>query len=50
MIHLKDTVSLLTGAAGGLGYASARKLSELGAKVVIADIDESERAQQQRLW
>src|SRR5438552_3190340 len=32
-------VSLVTGAASGIGRASARAFAEAGAKVVVADID-----------
>jgi NAD(P)-dependent dehydrogenase (short-subunit alcohol dehydrogenase family) len=33
-------VALVTGAAGGIGSATARKFAAAGAKVVVADIDE----------
>jgi NAD(P)-dependent dehydrogenase (short-subunit alcohol dehydrogenase family) len=33
-------VALITGAAGGIGSATARKLAAAGAQVVVADIDE----------
>lgn len=43
MIDLKDKVALVTGAAsaGGLGFATARKLAEQGASVFLTDIDET---------
>lgn len=41
---LKDKVAIVTGSARGLGAATARRLAEEGAKVVIADIS-AEQAQ-----
>lgn len=38
--RLKDKVCVITGGASGLGLASARRLVEEGAKVVIADLEE----------
>jgi len=40
--RLEGAVAVVTGAAGGIGLASARKLSELGARVALLDL-ESER-------
>ena len=37
---LKDTVAVVTGAGRGIGYEVARGLIWLGAKVVIAEVDE----------
>jgi dihydroanticapsin dehydrogenase len=37
---LKDKVVIVTGAASGIGQATARLLSENGAKLVLADVDE----------
>ncbi|MBU1572194.1 MAG: SDR family NAD(P)-dependent oxidoreductase, partial [Alphaproteobacteria bacterium] len=37
-MQIKDSVVVITGGASGLGEASARSLSALGAKVVILDI------------
>lgn len=38
--EFKDKVSLVTGAAGGIGEACALSFAQKGAKVVVADIDE----------
>jgi glucose 1-dehydrogenase len=40
MTKLKDKVSLVTGAARGLGFAIAKRFIDDGAKVVLSDIDE----------
>ncbi len=37
--RLEGRIAIVTGAAGGIGAASARRLSEEGARVVLADID-----------
>ena len=39
-MDLSGKVAVITGAAGGLGAATARALREAGAKLVLADIDE----------
>lgn len=39
MFDLTDRVIIVTGGGGGIGGASARALSRLGATVVVADID-----------
>ena len=38
-MRLKDKVTVITGAAGGIGLACARRFAREGAKVVISDID-----------
>ncbi len=40
MNRVKDKVALITGAASGMGEASARLLAREGAKVVLSDINE----------
>lgn len=40
MFDLKDKVALITGGASGIGAATARRLTEAGARVVIADLNE----------
>jgi 3alpha(or 20beta)-hydroxysteroid dehydrogenase len=37
---LKDKVAVITGAGSGLGYATAKRFAEAGAKVVMGDINE----------
>ena len=37
--RLRDRVAVITGGAGGIGLATARRLTAEGAKVVLADID-----------
>ena len=39
-MKLKDRVAIVTGGAQGIGKAIAEKLSEEGASVLIADINE----------
>jgi len=40
MQRLHNRVAVITGAAGGIGLATARRFAEEGAKVVCADVDE----------
>jgi len=42
MISLKGKVAIITGAAGGIGRSTAAAMAELGAKVVLTDIDKQE--------
>src|ERR1700712_4557193 len=37
--HLENKVALVTGAASGIGAATARELSRAGARVLIADLN-----------
>ena len=39
--RLEDKVAVITGAASGIGRASARRFVDEGARVVVADIDEA---------
>jgi NAD(P)-dependent dehydrogenase (short-subunit alcohol dehydrogenase family) len=41
-LELRDQVALVTGAASGLGHATARTLHAAGAKVVLVDLPSSE--------
>lgn len=45
MGRLQDKVALITGAASGMGKAEALKFAEEGAKVVVADLNESGAAE-----
>ncbi|MDQ0174713.1 3-oxoacyl-ACP reductase FabG [Bacillus chungangensis] len=39
-MRLKDKVTIITGAANGIGFAAAKRFAEEGAKVVLADVDQ----------
>ena len=39
--RLQDRVAIITGAARGIGYATARKFLEEGAKVIVCDVSQS---------
>ena len=39
-MSLKDKVTIITGAARGIGFACAKRFLDDGAKVILADIDE----------
>ena len=41
MQQLKDRVAILTAGAGGFGSATALMMAQEGAKVVIADVDQT---------
>ncbi|MBO2448011.1 3-oxoacyl-ACP reductase [Actinomadura barringtoniae] len=41
MQRLQDRVAVVTGGAGGIGLATARRFAQEGAKVVVADLDET---------
>jgi NAD(P)-dependent dehydrogenase (short-subunit alcohol dehydrogenase family) len=41
MQRLRDRVAVVTGGAGGIGLATVRRFAEEGARVVVADVDES---------
>lgn len=41
MFSLTDKVAVITGAAGGIGGATARRFADAGAKVVLADINDA---------
>jgi 3-oxoacyl-[acyl-carrier protein] reductase len=44
-LGLHRRVAVVTGAAGGIGYATARRLAEEGARVVVSDIDADRAAE-----
>ncbi len=40
-MDLKDKVAIITGAASGIGHATARAMTRLGARVALVDVNES---------
>ena len=42
MGRMQDKVALITGGAGGLGGATARRMAQEGAKVILADLDQEQ--------
>ncbi|QFF99083.1 3-oxoacyl-ACP reductase FabG [Psychrobacillus glaciei] len=46
-MRLQNKVTIITGAANGIGLAAALRFAEEGAKVVLADYDEASGAEQQ---
>ncbi|WAA11307.1 3-oxoacyl-ACP reductase FabG [Fervidibacillus albus] len=47
-MRLKNKVVIITGAAGGIGFAAVKKFVQEGAKVVLADYDESQLASREK--
>ena len=41
MLHLKDKHVLVTGAASGIGRATARRFAERGAKLIVCDVNQA---------
>jgi NAD(P)-dependent dehydrogenase (short-subunit alcohol dehydrogenase family) len=40
-MYLTNASAIVTGSAGGFGSATVRRLAQMGAKVVIADVSKS---------
>ena len=39
-MELNQTIALVTGGASGLGFATAKRLADAGAKVILADLND----------
>lgn len=50
MVKLKDKVAIITGAAGGIGLATAKRFAAEGARLVLADISEAALRENTREW
>ena len=51
MIFENSAVAVVSGGASGLGAATARKLSEMGARVVVFDLNiQSRRGRRAGAW
>jgi NAD(P)-dependent dehydrogenase (short-subunit alcohol dehydrogenase family) len=48
MDPFRDRVAVITGGAGGIGFALARAFAERGARIVLADVDEAALAQREK--